>query len=755
MPGIGFAVALVLFGLWSLWITAERSDLATRDRQVRDVHLAIGATLDELTQSQAGVAIWDPAVAELEKPKPDLDWLDQNVGAWLNYVFNHELDLILDGTGRPVYAMEKGVRVRPDTFDRIEPELRPLLDGVRGLSRMPANPHERLPNQPLHPDSSVRTSPAALHATDLVMLDGEAAAVSVMRMVPDSRASTTAPGSEPLLISVRYLNSSLMRELQRVRGIVGARVTRSPAVGGSGEYSVPLSSFRGQRIGYFTWRPEMPGKAILGSVLLQGGGALAALLVLLAGLIFRIGKLMSRDARSIAVLEEARLELQAKEAQAQYLANHDPLTGLPNRALFGRFVEEAIAGMGEQWLVGVMLIDLDRFKNVNDTLGHLAGDRLIQSAAVRLADCVGDRGIVARLGGDEFAMCLADCSTTSQIIQVAKRVLGELQAQHYIAGSSLRVSGSIGISVCEGRGTDRAELLRKADIAMYRAKETGGNTYRFFSPEMDESIASRQVIERDLRLALQTGDQLFVAYQPKLEASSGRIIGLEALVRWRHPARGELAPDVFIPVAEECGLIAAVGEWVLGEACRVAKRWPSLSVAVNVSPAQFRSPGLAASIRSIVRGARVRPQQIELEVTESILLEDDTVLQAALKELRSAKFRIALDDFGTGYSSLSYLKKFNVDSIKIDKGFVKRLGQDPEAIAIVQAVIALGHAMSLSVTAEGVETEEQRCLLRAAGCNELQGFLFSKPVVESELATLINDARNPTWPSDSAEPVSA
>ncbi|MBB5711939.1 putative bifunctional diguanylate cyclase/phosphodiesterase [Sphingomonas xinjiangensis] len=755
LPAIGFAVVLVLFGLWSLWITAERSDLATRDRQVREVRLAIGATLDELAQSQAGVAIWDPAVAEIGKAKPDLDWLDQNVGTWLNYVFDHEQDLIIDGDGRPVYFMENGARVRPEKFARVEAGLRPLIEAVRGASREPANPHERLPNQPPHPNSTARTSPVAIHATDLVEIGGKAAVASVMRMVPDSYESRAPAGSEPLLISVRYLNSSLMRDLERVRGLAGARVTHAPVNGASGEYSVPLSSSRGQRIGFFTWRPEMPGKAILASMLLKGGGALVALLALLAAMIASIGRLMRRDARSIAVLEKARLELQAKEAQAQYLANHDPLTGLPNRAAFSRFVEEAIAGMGEQRLVGVMLIDLDRFKNVNDTLGHLAGDKLIQAVAVRLADRVGDDSVVARLGGDEFAICLPDYRDTAQLAKVADLLLTDLRAPFDLMGSSVRVGGSIGIAVCPAQGVDRTELLRKADIAMYRAKEGGRDAYRFFSPEMDESIASRRVIEDDLRAALHAGDQLFVAYQPKLDSSGARIIGLEALVRWRHPTRGELAPDAFISVAEDCGLINPLGEWVLGEACRVARHWPDLSIAVNVSPIQFGSAGVARSICSIAHAAGVSPQQIELEVTESILVENDDTVRAALEELRSAGFRIALDDFGTGYSSLSYLKKFKVDSIKIDKSFVKRLGHDPEAIAIVQAVIALGHAMALSVTAEGVETEEQGCLLRVAGCNELQGFLFSKAVIESELHTLMNGVRTPSEARGFARSLSA
>lgn len=737
LPAICFAGGIVLFGLWSLWVTAQRSDRATGERQAREVRFAIGSTLDELAQSQAGVAIWDLAVAELRKPSPDLDWLDQNVGTWLNYVFNHEVDIIVDAEGRPVYAMVNGVRRGPEAFLPIKAAVAPLMASARGHRMAPANPHERLPKQKLHPASTVRTSPAAIHATDLIDVGGTAAVASVMQMVPDSAKLASRPGTEPLLISVRYLNTGLMQHLQRERGIAGARITGVPAPGGSEEDSVPLTSSRGHPIGYFTWRPEKPGKAILASMLPQGGAALAAILILLAALIASIGKLMSRDARSIEKLKTAHLELQAKEAQAQYLACHDALTTLPNRSSFSKFVDQSISQLSNGRCLGVLLIDLDRFKHVNDTLGHLAGDTLIQAVGARLAERMGAGNIVARLGGDEFAICVTDCASEEQLAKAAEAALCELRRPFEILGSVVHVGGSVGIAVCPAQGSDRAELLRKADIAMYRAKEGGRDAYRLFSPEMDESIVMRRVIEEDLRAALGAETGLFVAYQPQLDASGQRVVGLEALVRWHHPERGALAPDAFIPIAEECGLIDRLGEWILREACRVARQWPHLSVAVNISPIQFRAPGFAGTVRSTVLEAGVRPEQIELEVTEGILLEDDGLVKACLEELRSWGFRIALDDFGTGYSSLSYLKKFKVDRIKIDRSFIKRLGEDPEATAIVQAVIALGHAMALSVTAEGVETEEQGCLLQVAGCNELQGFLYSRPVLESELDLIV------------------
>ncbi|MFL9841482.1 EAL domain-containing protein [Sphingomonas sp. ST-64] len=663
------------------------------------------------------------------------------MGTWLNYVFNHEVDIILDGQDRAVYAMKEGVRVDPKTLAQVQKDVAPLIAEVRGKVRTAANPHERLPNRKLHPQSTVRTSPNAVHATDLVNIDGRLAAASVMRMIPDSYYASEAPGTEPLLISVRYLNTSLMNRLQRERGIVDARVTKLPPKETPDAYSVALSSWHGKPIGYFTWRPEMPGKGILRSVLLHGGAAIAALLGLLAVLIGSVGRLMSRDAKSIACLEDARLELQASEAQALYLANHDALTGLPNRASFSRFVDEAIGAARSDALLAVMLIDLDRFKQVNDTLGHLAGDKLIQAVAARLVRCIGDHDVVARLGGDEFAICLPERRACDDLAVAANAILDELRKPFEIMGSIVHVGGSIGIAMSPDHGVERTELLRKADIAMYKAKEDGRNDYRFFTGEMDESIARRHVIEDELRAALRSGEGLFLEYQPKLDATGRRISGLEALVRWQHPTRGRLTPEAFIPVAEECGLIDGLAEWVLTEACSVARHWPALSMAVNISPVQFRTAGVADTIRSTVLAAGVKPEQIELEVTESILVEDDEVVKAALEDLRASGFRIALDDFGTGYSSLSYLKKFKVDRIKIDKSFVKRLGHDPEAIAIVQAVVALGHAMALSVTAEGVETEEQESLLQVAGCNELQGFLFSKALSERDLYAFCREHR--------------
>jgi diguanylate cyclase (GGDEF)-like protein len=740
-PAICLAAALVLFGTWSLWATTNQVDESIRKRQANDVQLALGAVLDDLAQSQAGVAIWDPAYAEAQKARPDAEWLDKNVGTWLNYVFHHEFDIIIDGQDRPVYAMRDGERVAPAIFSRVRSALLPLIQAARGSLRRAPNTHERLPNQKLAQNSTVRTSPAAFHATDLVKVSGRAAAASVMRMIPDAKLVVGPAGRQPMLVSIRFLDGKLMEDLSRVRGIRDARVLPASALSKTGIYSVPLRSSRGVLLGHLGWRPDMPGRDILRSIAKRGGGAAAALIALLAALIFVVGRLMFRDARSIGALEAARVELQAKEARAQYLANHDVLTSLPNRAAFNRFVDGSAGNIAQQAL-GVLLIDLDKFKHVNDTLGHLAGDQLIQSVAGRLSARLPRSGLLARLGGDEFAICLTEDLEAESLRTLAEACLAELRKPFPILGSEVQIGGSIGIAMGTPRSSDRNELLRKADIAMYSVKGSGRDGYRFFTAEMDESLANRRALEADLRMALSVQQQLFVAYQPKMDASGATVVGLEALVRWDHPGKGLLTPDLFIPIAEEAGLIHALGSWVLAEACRVSKMWPSLTMAVNVSPVQFKAKGFAASIRSIVQTWGVDPRNIELEVTEGILIDDAEEVRAALHDLRDAGFRIALDDFGTGYSSLSYLKQFKVDRIKIDKSFVKRLGRDQEAIAIVQAVIALGHAMNLSVTAEGVETMEQGSLLRTIGCDELQGYLFSKALREEELSIAFDSIPN-------------
>jgi diguanylate cyclase (GGDEF)-like protein/PAS domain S-box-containing protein len=433
-----------------------------------------------------------------------------------------------------------------------------------------------------------------------------------------------------------------------------------------------------------------------------------------------------------------------REAQAQiaHMAHHDALTDLPNRTLFHEQLEAALARLERNERVAVLCIDLDRFKDVNDSLGHPVGDQLLREVTQRLIGCVRKGDTVARLGGDEFAIVLAGGAPQAADIAVLVTRLVETVALPYeINGNQIVVGASVGISVAPDDGTDPDQLLKNADMAMYRAKADGRGTYRFFEPGMDAQAQARRLLMIDLRAAL-LRQELDVYYQPVLDLDADEIVSFEALVRWKHPIRGIILPNDFIPLAEETGLIIPIGDWVLRRACMDAVRWPAnISVAVNLSPAQFRNRALCASIFEAVQTSGLAPERLELEITETVLLQDSEATLSVLHKLRDFGIRISMDDFGTGYSSLSYLRSFPFDKIKIDQSFVRDLGAHGDSMAIVRAVAGLGKSLRIKTTAEGVETLEQLALLRAEGCTQMQGYLFGRPQPASEIAELLANHR--------------
>jgi predicted signal transduction protein with EAL and GGDEF domain len=355
-----------------------------------------------------------------------------------------------------------------------------------------------------------------------------------------------------------------------------------------------------------------------------------------------------------------------------------------------------------------------------------------------LGPLLDSRATLARLGGDEFVILLPTVRAKEKVYELCERILELVREPFEVVGTQAFVGVSIGVVFSPDAGTGRMELMRKADIALYRAKADGRDCFRVFEREMDDTVRFRSEIENDLRTALESGSQLRVFYQPQIASAGKRVVGLEALVRWQHPTRGLMSPETFIEIAEDTGLIAELGEWVLKEACGAASRWPTLYIGVNLSPLQFKLPNFSERLIGIVRDAGVCAGQLELEVTETVLLQDDEMVRQELVRLREAGFKIALDDFGTGYSSLSHLHRFEVDRIKVDRTFVKNLGKLDSA-AIITAVVNLGHAMGLKVTAEGVETEEQSEFLTAAGCDVMQGHLFAHALPEAELARLMTE----------------
>jgi diguanylate cyclase (GGDEF)-like protein len=438
------------------------------------------------------------------------------------------------------------------------------------------------------------------------------------------------------------------------------------------------------------------------------------------------------DGRCVATYEDVTERRQA-EAKIMHMARHDALTNLPNRVLFKDRMEQALA-RGDT--LGVMFLDLDRFKGVNDSLGHSIGDALLCAVTERLQRVVSDVDTVARLGGDEFAIVQSK-ATPTQASELAAQIIDALVEPFDVRGHQVVIGTSIGIALAPNDGTEPDQLLRNADMALYRAKAEGRGTYHFFQPEMDAQMQERRRLELDLRKAL-AAEQFTLHYQPLIDIASGAVSGFEALLRWNHPERGMVPPDTFIPVAEEIGLIVPLGDWVLKQACRDAVKWPEqLTVAVNLSAVQFRNPTLALSVMAALGQSGLAASRLELEITETVLLQENRAVLDALHQFRKLGVRICMDDFGTGYSSLSYLRSFPFDKIKIDRSFIRELGKESDCVVIIRAVMRLGASLGMITTAEGVETEQQLDILRSEGCMQAQGFLFSRPKPASEIPAML------------------
>jgi diguanylate cyclase (GGDEF)-like protein len=456
------------------------------------------------------------------------------------------------------------------------------------------------------------------------------------------------------------------------------------------------------------------------------------------------------DGRSIQVVNEPTAdggwlathedvtERRHAEAQIIHLAHYDALTDLPNRALFHEQLTRELphASPGQQ--LAVLYIDIDEFKSVNDSLGHMIGDELLKSVAVRLGACVRETDFVARLGGDEFAIVQTGVKDPAEVTALVQRIFEAIRAPYECLGHQVTADASIGIALAPRDGSDLDHILKNADLAMYAAKAAGRRTYRFFEPEMDARVRARHILETDLRQAIVDGG-FEVYYQPCLSLQDDSITGCEALVRWRHPQRGMISPVDFIPIAEETGLINQLGEWVLTTACMEAATWPGhIKLAVNVSPVQFKSGTLALKVIAALAASGLAASRLELEITEAVLIRDDDAALAVLHQLRDIGVRIALDDFGTGYSSLSYLQRFPFDKIKIDRCFITDLASPEGSSSIVQAVVNIAADRHMTTTAEGVETEQQREALRALGCSEMQGYLFSPPKPAADIRPLLS-----------------
>ena len=681
----------------ALFIGTSLTNTEARHQQQRMIEASFSQSLNEHLRQLHSLSRWGPFEQHLAEGNSSR-WLDENIGLWLYEMFGHQLILVLDQQNQIVRVWREGQPVSAPADD-------PLIGEVL---------QSPLVNDPARQDNA-----------DYARITNRAAALAVGNIQRDDNALPRFR-----LVSLKFLDDGYLAGLAERNQLQGLHFSDGTPQPGTGARYLLIAQ-AGEAVGYLNWIPSRPGAQMLRTIGPSTGLAVLAISLLCLCMVRRLWN-------SSVNLSQSMLRLGASEAQAQHLAFHDVLTGLPNRALVEDRLTQALAlATRHDQRVALLLIDLDRFKTINDTHGHHAGDELIIAVAQRLSRIVRASDTVGRIGGDEFIVVMPDVDNIGQVQSLAQRIIDELSEPFTLFGSDVWSGASIGLALAPKDGVDRLELMRKADIALYEAKSGGRGTYRQFERAMDESVRTRQTIAADLRTALHTHQGLEVWYQPLMDIGGQQMVGIEALLRWHHPTRGLIAPAEFIAIAEETGLIIPLGEWVLAEACVTQQRFPELLVAVNVSPVQFRSTGFVERVMAIVSQNGGDPKRLELEITEGVLIEDEREARAIIVELRDAGFRIALDDFGTGYSSLNYLSNFPVDKIKIDRSFTQSLGVAENSVAIVESVVKLGHAMGLMVTAEGVETPGQMSALADAGCNQLQGYLFSQAVPADQLAALM------------------
>ena len=624
---------------------------------------------------------------------------------WLDAMHDQQFVVIFDSADKAVYSMVGGQADDPQWMTNALPKLAPLIGYLRGRSTELPDGVARLaaPDEKLFLQSVLgRPSIVSAAALGSAQTSGERTAL-MLAVLQIGDAELSGISDRARLANLRHVGDEHVP---------------------STDYRFDVVDQRANTIASFAWTPHRPGAAILQSVVPFIGIALAGFAVL-AGLVLRF---MRHTAATIA----------AGENRLRYLAMHDPMCGLPNRIFFGERLESLLTEVRSAGLPAALLyIDLDHFKDVNDTLGHPVGDELIRSVTLRLSRTVRGEDLVARLGGDEFAVLTSETADHVALQLIAERIISALCAPYLVSGHTIVIGASIGIAVIDQRTVDAADVMRYADMALYRAKNEGRNRACLYDAAMDADLSNRKLVEQELRETIEHG-RLQVLYQPIVNASGETVVGVEALARWPHPTRGLISPTEFIPIAEHSGLIIELGSWVLRRACTEGNAWPGLTVAVNVSPLQFRQVDFVNVVERILAETNFDPTRLELELTETTLIGNLDNAELAMRRLKALGVRLALDDFGTGYSSLHYLRRFPFDKLKIDRSFVLSIEKTADAAAIVHAVVSLGRGLGMKVTAEGVETADQHLFLRAAGVHSMQGFRFGRPASAADIAVRLS-----------------
>ena len=707
--GVIVAIAIVCIVV-AVLSSAQRADVVAVDHEKQLFSRAIGNYGERVLREVASVASSEAAIQNIRRTF-DPTWAKQRVGAWLETYFDHDYIFIFDGKDDLLFSMVDHRPADMNWFAGARPGLISIIDYMRGRDSSLKDAF-RL-SQTAHADGGAHQQIAAIRR-----LMGRPAVIAAVAVGPVGGIPASLDGAAPIIMSVKFIDEGALASIETQLRLTHLRkIEQDPVPPGDLAYDV--SAADGNAIAHFAWTPKQPGAEIVHNVVPFIAVAITGF-ALLAAFVLRY---MRRTAATIA----------AGESRMRHLAMHDPLCGLPNRIFFGERLEAVIEEVrGGTAPAAVFYIDLDHFKDVNDTLGHHIGDELIRNVTLRLSHTLRGDDLVARLGGDEFAVITSTAGNSEQMMGLAQRIIAAICAPYLINGQNIIIGASLGIAVIDHKCGTATDIMRYADMALYRAKNEGRNRACIYDAAMDADLSSRKLLEADLRQAIDN-DRLLLVYQPVVNKSGETVIGVEALCRWKHPTRGEISPSEFIAIAEHSGLIIDLGNWVLRRACIDGKAWPDLTVSVNVSSLQFRRIDFVEVVERILKETRFDPSRLELELTESVLLGNVDTAEVAMLRLKALGVRLALDDFGTGYSSLLYLRRFPFDKLKIDRSFVRSIEKAADAAAIVHAIVSLGRGLGMKVTAEGVETADQQLFLRAAGVHFMQGFRFGRPVTVAEI----------------------
>jgi diguanylate cyclase (GGDEF)-like protein len=727
---------LTFFGLLLLAVVAYAGWSANRtaiERERQLVENALDQSVSRVLNEEKAIAWWDDAVINAQSRPLDLEWIETNIGVYFYETYGHDEMYLVDGDNRSIYANIGGELQRHPAvaYSRRANVLDQVVRGARGQRDEGLRLRDAAFTADQQRYSFLLGAEDASWSGHILTVGGQPAVVSAMAIVPSVDAEVLV-GEPHLMVSIVHMDEDFMAAVGRTLLMPDLTLSSGP-LGLDGVVSEPFLADDGTPIGYLNWTPRQPGNFLLFFIL-----PLVAIGVIGAGWL---------TWTMIGRLKRASTDLAEREEQSRHQALHDALSGLPNRHHFVNRLQEQLDALIQQRNNGrvvVAYIDVDRFKDINDTMGHQAGDALIAAVAQRLQGSIAPEDFLSRFGGDEFAVvCRANRPEAAD--ELAQRLRTAFEESFDVYGQHIRMTASIGLSMAPDHGGSPEELMRNADIALYQGKNKGRDCAMMFSADMAAEVEQRREIELELHAALE-GKSLQLHYQPLVSCAGGRVTGVEALLRWKHPTKGDISPAVFVPIAEEAGLMPALGAFVLERAFEEAKLWPALDVAINLSPVQFRHVDLPELLTELKDRYDIDPRRIVLEITEGVLMETSDRNRQILDSVRGMGFKVALDDFGTGYSSLRYLCDFRFDKIKIDRAFVTGIHERKRAMTIIQSVVTLGRGLGMEIVAEGVETEAEASVMRLVGVTELQGFFFSPAVPAAAVADLVASLSSAAMP---------